>query len=144
MAETGSPKRGSLGTGAESLRLAMWLLILLTVGLGCLTFLAIRKILPPDLAVPATLLGFGSALSAFWCGARGHRRAIADREAASDRAMVIAMAVALGRQGDATLERMAAEGGPAAEAATLILRGRRAPHRPDKLGASSARPSVER
>ena len=138
------PGRAPLGERAESLRRAMWLMILLTGGLGSITFGALRKLIPPELALPALLLTFAAALGALWCGARGHRRAIEDREGESGRAMVIALATQLGRQDDETLGRLARQGGPAAEAAELILKGRRAPHPSDRLRASSARPSIEK
>lgn len=144
MADGRGAGRASLGEGAESLRRWMWLLILVTIGLAAVAALALRKVLPPALLVPTTLLTFASALSALWCGARGHRRAIADRERASGQAMVIALATQLGRQDDGALERLAAGAGPAGEAARLILQGRRSPHPLDQVRAPSARPSIER
>ncbi len=141
MADPRDADRVSLGEGAEMLRRWMWLLILLTIVLACTTALALRKILPPELVVPATLLTFAAALAALWCGARGHRRALEDRERASRQAMVIALATQLGRQENEALERLARSGGPAGDAARLILKGRRSPHPLDQLRGSSARPS---
>jgi hypothetical protein len=38
--------------------------------------------------------------------------------------MIVVIAAQLGKQNDATLERVAAKGGPAGEAARMILKGR--------------------
>ena len=62
--------------------------------------------------------------TAVWMGWRGHRQALADRERVGRTTMIMAIAAQLGRQDDAALERLAAKGGPAAEAAALLLAGR--------------------
>jgi hypothetical protein len=76
------------------------------------------------LGPPLLGLFVASSLTAVWFGVKAHRRALADRETESGRSMLVAIAAQLGRQDDAALERIRAKGGPAGEAAGMILQGR--------------------
>jgi len=58
-------------------------------------------------------------------GARAHRQLVADREKQNRMGMILMAASQLGKQDDATLEGIAARGGLAGDAASLILQGRR-------------------
>ena len=78
----------------------------------------------PELGAPFIGLFVACALTTVWFGARTHRKALEDREKESGRAMIVAIAAQLGRQDDAALERIKAKGGPAGEAAGMILTGR--------------------
>ena len=64
-------------------------------------------------------------LLAAWLGWRSHRRAVEDREMQSRRSMIIMLVVQLGRLDTPQLEQIATKGGPAAEAAAMILKGRK-------------------
>ena len=74
-------------------------------------------------------------------GLRGHRQVLLDRERASGQFMILAIAGQLGKQDDATLQAIAGKGGPAGEAARLILEGRAQKARPS-VAAPAARPRV--
>jgi hypothetical protein len=76
------------------------------------------------LGPPLFGLFVASSLTAVWFGIKAHRRALADRETESGRSMIVAIAAQLGRQDDGALERIKARGGPAGEAAGMILQGR--------------------
>ena len=62
---------------------------------------------------------------AFFFGLRAHRRALTDQEMSSERTMIVLLAAELGNKDDETLESITRRGGPAADAASLILKGRR-------------------
>lgn len=85
---------------------------------------AIKGWILPSLGPPFLGLFVASSLTAVWFGIKAHRRALEDREKESGRAMIVAIAAQLGRQDDAALERIKARGGPAGEAAGMILMGR--------------------
>lgn len=113
-----------LGEGARSYRLLMWVLVLLAAVLGALVLASLRGMVPREAARPLLPLVFACLVAAAWLGWRGHRAALADRERMGHTTMILAIAAQLGRQEDAALERIAASGGPAGEAATWILAGR--------------------
>ncbi len=87
-------------------------------------FAAFKGWILPELGPPLVGLFGACAMTAMWFGAKAHRRALEDRDKASGRAMIVAIAAQLGRQDDAALERIKAKGGPAGEAADMILTGR--------------------
>ena len=109
----------------RALRLLTWgCLLLAGLALGMLVA-GIRGWVPRETTGSATTMFGGLLLAAGWTGLRARRQAVADREQDSQRAMVIALAAQLGRQDDETLARIIAKGGPAGEAAAMILAGRR-------------------
>jgi hypothetical protein len=116
---------GSLSDGARAARTAMLVLLgLALLGLG-LALAGLKGWVAKD-AVPSALLLFaGAMIGAGWFGLKGHRRVRADRERASGQFMIMTMAAQLGKQDEETLRRIAGKGGPAAEAARLIMEGRR-------------------
>jgi hypothetical protein len=119
------PRRESpLSEAARDLRASTRVAALFSGGLLLATFAAFKGWLPPMLGPVFLPLFVASAIMAAWFGLRTHKRAIADREKESGRAMIVAIAAQLGRQDDASLERIQAKGGPAGEAAALILQGR--------------------
>ena len=130
---------GNLSEGAQSFRtgmLAMIGLALVALGLAFagMTGWVARETLPSSL-----LLFAGATIGAGWSGIKRHRRALADRERASGQFMIVAIAAQLGRQDEETLQKIVAKGGPAAEAAKMILAGRR-----QKARGSSAAPSIQK
>ncbi len=116
---------------ARALRLLTWgCLLLAGLALGLLVA-GIRGWVPRETTGSATTMFLGLLLAASWTGVRAQRQAVADRERDSERAMVIVLAAQLGRQDDEALARMVKQGGPAGDAAAMILAGRRArPSRP--------------
>lgn len=87
-------------------------------------FAAYKGWLLKTLVPPFMGLFVASALTALWIGAKAHKKALEDRERESGTAMILAIAVQLGKQDDASLEKIKAKGGPAGEAAGMILQGR--------------------
>lgn len=103
----------------------MWLLIAAAAGF-----------LPPALAgvrgTVSTLTGVLSAFGFMICmclaalvGLQGRRRVLEDRDRMAAGSMLVMMAGMLKPESTETLEKIAARGGPAAEAAELLLKQRR-------------------
>jgi hypothetical protein len=113
-----------LSEAARSLRGTARLALLVAAVFLMISFSAAKGWLPPELGPVALPLFFASAAIGVWFGIKAHTRALADREMESGRAMIVAIAAQLGRQDDAALERIRAKGGPAGEAAGMILQGR--------------------
>ena len=113
-----------LSQGARNYRALMWGMILLAMLPLVLFVAAVRNVVPRQARIAALPLVFACLATAVWMGWRGHRQALADRERVGRTTMIMAIAAQLGRQDDAALERLAAKGGPAAEAAALLLAGR--------------------
>jgi hypothetical protein len=117
--------RVDLGDEARQYRSITRALLALTILLGLAVVAALRGRLPPDAAVPALYLAAAAALAAAWSGYRGHRIALEERERASRSGMIIVIASQLARQDDETLAGIVNRGGPAAEAAAMVLAGRK-------------------
>jgi hypothetical protein len=117
-------RESPLSEAARGLRATTRLAVVLAALLLLATVAAAKSWIPPELGPVVLPLFVASALTAIWFGVKAHRRALADREIESGRAMIVAMAAQLGRQDDASLERIKARGGPAGEAAGMILQGR--------------------
>ncbi len=114
-----------LSDAALLLRRKMWLMLALGVGGLVLVWAALREQVPPALGVIGALLAAVCFSTGVMFGLRGHRQALADRDAVSRRSMVVLIASALARQTDEALTAIAGRGGPAAEAARQVLEGRR-------------------
>lgn len=89
-------------------------------------FASIKQWLPREMLGSLLLLLSAVFASAIWTGLHARREALAAREKASGGIMIVAIAAQLGRQDDATLERIQSKGGPAGEAAKMILTERKA------------------
>jgi hypothetical protein len=114
-----------LSDEAQTLRLMMWALLVVAILALGLAFAGLRAWFPRR-SVPFSMMMFtGAVLGALWYGLRGHQRAVADGERASQSAMIMVIAAQLARQETPTLEKIASKGGPAAAAAKMILDGRR-------------------
>jgi hypothetical protein len=130
--ETGS----DIGEEARRYRTLTRSLLVLTLVLGIAAIAALRGALPRELATPALYFVLATSLAAAWCGWKGHRIAIEQRERASRSGMLVLIAAQLARQDDAALETMVKRGGPAAEAAAMVLAGRA--RKPGGLGSHDA------
>jgi len=113
-----------LSEAARELRATTRFTVLLAAILLLATFAAAKGWLPPEIGAIVLPLFVASVLFAVWFGIKTHKRALADREMESGRAMIVALVAQLGRQDDASLERIRSKGGPAGEAAGMILQGR--------------------
>jgi hypothetical protein len=89
-------------------------------------FASVKGWIPRETGGSILLMLVAVGLAAGWSGLRTRRQALADRDKESGNAIFLAIAAQLGQQDDATLERIQAKGGPAGEAAKLILTERRA------------------
>jgi hypothetical protein len=103
----------------------MWMVAGLAVVSYAIGVAGVRGIVPPLAGLFGLTLGVIATGVAFAFGLQAHRRALVDQEVSSRRSMIVLLAAQLGGKDDATLDSIARRGGPAAEAATLILQGRR-------------------
>jgi hypothetical protein len=121
----GGEEGPALSEGARSLRAGVWGMIFIAGLALVLAFAGARRWVPRETMGSALLMFAGAALGAVWLGIKAHRRTLADRDRASGQAMIVLLAAQLGKQDDATLQRIAGKSGPAGEAARMILKGRR-------------------
>jgi hypothetical protein len=110
---------------ARSLRISARLALGLCILCAAVALAGVKGWLPAAIGLGFRPLALAAAILAVWLGTRAHRRALADRELESSRAIIVAIAAQLGKQPDETLERIRTQGGPAGEAAGMILQGRR-------------------
>ena len=144
-------KSTSMSESAQSLRMSARLALamgLLFVALACA---GAKGWVPEPIGLAARPLALAAGVMSVWLGAKAHRRALADREMEGSRAMIVAIAAQLGKQPDETLERIQARGGPAGEAAGMILKGRKekeqrrqAAGASDTPGAPAQKPNAAR
>ena len=117
--------RAPLSERARTLRLAMWGMAGVAALLLLAAFAGARGWLPRATGAAALWLFGASVTLVLWLGFKTRVQALADRERESGQAMIVVIAAQLARQDDPTLEQMVRRGGPAADAARLILAGRR-------------------
>jgi hypothetical protein len=110
---------------ARSLRASARLALGLCLVSAAIAFGGMKGWLPPPIGLAFRPLALATAILSVWLGTKAHRRALADREMEGARAMIVVIAAQLGKQPDETLERIRVKGGPAGEAAGMILQGRR-------------------
>ncbi len=118
--------RAPLTDNARLYRRAMWLVTVFGLLALMLAIAGARGLLPVGLGIAGGAVFGISILLAGVLGIKMHRQALADRELAARRAMIVMLAATLGKQDDSALERIKTQGGPAGEAAALILEGRQA------------------
>ena len=118
--------RAPLTDNARLYRRSMWLVTGGGVLALAIAFAGARGIVPVTIGIAGGGLFAISILLAGVLGLKMHRQALADREMAARRSMIVMLAATLGKQDDAALERIKTQGGPAGEAAALILEGRQA------------------
>jgi hypothetical protein len=113
-----------LSEGARELKNATRILLVVAVLLLGGALAALKHWIPVELGPPFVGLFAAAALSTIWIGTKAHQRALEDREKEGGRFMIVAIAAQLSKQDDEALERIKAKGGPAGEAAGMILMGR--------------------
>ena len=118
--------RAPLTDNARLYRRSMWLVTACGILALAIAIAGARGIVPVAIGIPGGVLFAICILLAGVLGLKMHRQALADREMAARRSMIVLLAATLGKQDDAALERIKTQGGPAGEAAALILEGRQA------------------
>jgi len=118
-------RRHPLSDAAREYRSAMWLLAGIAVVAFAVGYAGMRGAVPRLVGLVGLSVGIATAMVAFYFGLRAHRRALTDQEMSSERTMIVLLAAQLGNKDDETLESITRRGGPAADAASLILKGRR-------------------
>ena len=116
--------RAALSESATEYPRGMW--ILAVIGLGSLgvSWLAARGSLPRTLGIFGFSIGTAAVMLSAWFGIRARQQALRDQEIAARRSLIVMLAAQLGHQDDETLAGIVRKGGPAGEAAKLILTGR--------------------
>jgi len=118
-------RRHALSDAAREYRRAMWVLAGIAVVAYAVGIAGVRGTVPRVAGLLGLSLGVAATVVAFFFGLRAHRRALTDQEFSSRRSMIVLLAAELGSKDDEALVSVVRRGGPAAEAATLILKGRR-------------------
>lgn len=118
-------RRHALSDAAREYRSTMWILAGVAVIAYAIGVAGVRGTVPRLAGLFGLSLGVATTVVAFFFGLRAHRRALTDQEISSRRSMIVLLAAELGSKDDETLASIVRRGGPAAEAATLILKGRR-------------------
>lgn len=99
--------------------------ILLGLAFIMLALAGARRIVAPEIG----LLGLGGFFSCLVCaillGYQSRRSALSKRSAYADTSMLVMMAGMLKNESDETLQRIADQGGPAGDAASMLLQQRR-------------------
>lgn len=117
--------RAPLSERARRLRFGMWGMVGVSAVLLAVAFAGVKGWVPRGSGVAALWLFGASVTLVLWLGLKSRAQALADRERESGQAMIVVIAAQLARQEDTTLEQIVRRGGLAAEAAKLILAGRR-------------------
>jgi len=124
---------------ATQYRALLWLFT--GMGLFCFwpAFQGIRGLIPPLLGMMSGGAGVLCLFTGAWFGVRGARIRIAERQKKADAVALITIAAVLRDRDETELRSMVAKGGPAAEAARLVLERRKQGLRPS--GSQSTEPS---
>ena len=118
-------RRHPLSDAAGEYRKAMWLFAAIAIVGYAVGHAGVRGAVPRLLGLVGLGAGVAATVLAFFLGLRAHNRALTDQETSSDRTMIVLLDAELGNKDDETLESISRRGGPAADAAALILKGRR-------------------
>jgi len=121
-----SPKDSPFSDASQALRRQMWLMALVAVTMLGVAALGARGYVDPWLGLAAGGFAALALVLAGVLGLQARRQALADRELAGKREMIVTLTALLGRQDDATLERIAGTRGTQAEVARMLLDGRKA------------------
>lgn len=105
-------------------RVLIWLVASAGAIALAVAFAGVKGWVPQSLGLVSAGLFVICLLLVAVIGWQRHRQTLADREAAARGQMIVMIAARLKTQDDEALEAMAARGGPAGEAAKLVLEGR--------------------
>ena len=114
-----------LTDSARPYRIGTWVFLVLGLPLLGLAAGGLKRLVPTAVGVLGITGFFACILMALLFGLRARRIALEDRARNAAGSMLVMMAGMLNRQDDATLENLAAKGGPAGEAAALLLQNRK-------------------
>ena len=103
----------------------MWFFILLGLASLALALAGARRILPPVIGLVSLGGFFFCLICAILLGYQSRQAALADRSGYAETSMLILMAGMLKNESDETLQRIADKGGPAGNAASMLLQKRR-------------------
>ncbi len=103
----------------------MWIFLVLGIPFLALALAGARRLVEPALGVLSLAAFFGCLLAAVVMGYQSRRLALEERQRSATSSMLVIMAGMLKDEDQASLERIAAQGGPAGTAASLILENRR-------------------
>ncbi|MEP7325135.1 MAG: hypothetical protein ABI836_04230 [Gemmatimonadota bacterium] len=106
-------------------RIGMWTLLALSLPLLALAAAGLKGFVLPAVGVLGITGFFACILTALLFGLKARRATMEGRARNAAGSMLIMMAGMLKQQDDATLEGIAAKGGPAGEAAALLLQNRK-------------------
>ena len=84
-----------------------------------------QGLFPPQISLTIGLLGVGCLFTGGWFGIKGARLKLEERQKKADAIAMITLAAFLKDKSDEDLEKAIAKGGPAGEAAALVLERRR-------------------
>ncbi len=114
-----------LSEAAQSLRTSTRLTLALALVTLALSYAGARGWVAREIGVAALYLCAACLITAVWLGVKGRRQRLEDRERQARLVMIVTIAAQLKTQDDAALQTIARKGGPAGEAAELVLHGRR-------------------
>jgi hypothetical protein len=121
-----APRASPFSDASQALRRQMWLMALVAVVMLGVAALGARGYVDPWVGLAAGGFAALALVLAGVLGLQARRQALADRELAGKREMIVTLTALLGRQDDATLERIAGTRGTQAEVARMLLEGRKA------------------
>lgn len=114
-----------LPDSARPYRIGMWVFLVLGLPLIALALAGLKRLVPPAVGALGITGFFACIFVALLFGLRARRAALEDRERTAASGLLVMMAGMLKHQDDATLESIATKGGPAGDAAALLLQRRR-------------------
>ena len=105
----------------------VFLYLFTLVGLVCfyVAYKGAQGLFAPELGVTVAALGILCLLAGGWYGMKGARLRIAEREKKADAIALVTLAAFLKDKSEEELQAAVAKGGPAGEAARLVLERRR-------------------
>ncbi|HSE26881.1 MAG TPA: hypothetical protein VLA95_01530 [Gemmatimonadales bacterium] len=119
-----APKASPFSDASQAVRRQMWLMACIAVAMLGVAALGARGQVDPWIGMAAGGLAALALVLTGVLGLQARRQALADRELAGKREMIVTLTALLGRQDDATLERIAGTRGTQAEVARMLLDGR--------------------
>ncbi|HSR90609.1 MAG TPA: hypothetical protein VLK88_04815 [Gemmatimonadales bacterium] len=106
-------------------RFGMWGLVALGLPGLFAAFLGARRVIPLPLGIAGGFSFLVCALLGALMGLQARRQTLLQRERDNHSAMLVILANQLRVQDDALLQQIAGKGGPAGDAAEMVLKGRR-------------------
>ncbi|MEO8200361.1 MAG: hypothetical protein ABI679_07570 [Gemmatimonadota bacterium] len=114
-----------LTSPARPYRMGMWIFLVLCIPFLALALAGARRLVNQDLGIFSMAVFFICLAGAVLMGYQSRRLALDDRQRTAKGSMLVIMASMLKEEDSVTLEKIVAKGGPAGEAAALILRNRK-------------------